>query len=158
MLAGGLLAGGYIYRVLSPALSNGSAPVKGATSKKTARPSPSTGVSRCAAWLYSVGLLRIFANRPRSGDSRRPAGFPPGRAVLDEISRDLAEALIGGNDIIILANQLIERRRLVGVEFDFLDFLGNAALRSRGAPRRASRPDSTILAKSASDRVRRSTL
>jgi hypothetical protein len=28
MLAGGLLAGGYIYRVLSPALSNGSAPVK----------------------------------------------------------------------------------------------------------------------------------
>jgi hypothetical protein len=53
--------------------------------------------------------------------------------VLDEISRDLAEALIGGNDIIILANQLIERRRLVGVEFDFLDFLGNAALRSRRA-------------------------
>jgi formate hydrogenlyase subunit 3/multisubunit Na+/H+ antiporter MnhD subunit len=28
MLAGGLLAGGYIYRVLSPALSNGSAPLK----------------------------------------------------------------------------------------------------------------------------------
>ncbi len=47
--------------------------------------------------------------------------FPPGRAVLDEIGRDLVEALIGGDDLVILAEQLIEQRRLIRVEFRLLD-------------------------------------
>jgi hypothetical protein len=48
--------------------------------------------------------------------------------VLDEIGGDLVETLVGSDDLVILAEQLIEQRRLIGVEFSLLDLLRNAAV------------------------------
>ena len=61
-------------------------------------------------------------------DEHRLARFPAGRAVLDEIRRDLVEPLVGGDDLVVLAEQLIEQRRLVRVEFGLLDLLGDAVV------------------------------
>ena len=56
-------------------------------------------------------------------DEHRLPGFPPGRAVLDEIRRDLVEPFVGGDDLVVLAEQLIEQRCLIGIEFGLLDLL-----------------------------------
>ena len=54
-------------------------------------------------------------------DEHRLARLPSRRAVLDEIGRDLVEPLVGGDDLVVLAEQLLEQRRLIGVEFGLLD-------------------------------------
>jgi hypothetical protein len=35
--------------------------------------------------------------------------------VVDEIGGDLVQALVGGDDLVVLAEQLIEQRRLIGI-------------------------------------------
>ena len=41
--------------------------------------------------------------------------------MLDEIRRNLIEPLVGGDDLIVLPEELIEQRRLVRIEFGLLD-------------------------------------
>ena len=48
--------------------------------------------------------------------------------MLDEVGCDLVEALVRGDDLVVLAEQFIEQRRLIGVEFGLLDLLRNAAV------------------------------
>ena len=84
----------------------------------------------CAAFAFQQrhdALVHAGAGDLVDADEHRLAGFPPGRAVLDEISRDLVEALVGGDDLVVLAEQLIEQRRLIGIEFGLLDLLRDAA-------------------------------
>ncbi len=45
--------------------------------------------------------------------------------MLNEISGHLVQALVRGDDFVILAQQLVEQRLLVGVEFGFFDLLGD---------------------------------
>jgi hypothetical protein len=61
-------------------------------------------------------------------DQYRFTRLPSGCAVLDEIGGDLVEALVGSDDLIVLAEQLIEQRRLIGVKFGLLDLLRDAAV------------------------------
>ena len=72
-------------------------------------------------------------------DEHRLAGLPARRAVLDEIRGDLVEALVRRDDLVVLAEQLIEQRRLVGVEFGLLDLRRRCGRSGRGARRQASR-------------------
>ena len=70
---------------------------------------------------------------PGTGDlvdahQHRLARLPPGRAVLDEIGRDLVQPLVGGDDLVVLAQQLFEQRLLVGVELGLLDLLRDAVV------------------------------
>jgi hypothetical protein len=53
--------------------------------------------------------------------------------VLDEIRGDLVQPLIGRDDLVVLAKQLLEQRRLVGVEFRLLDLRGDRSFRSSRA-------------------------
>ena len=48
--------------------------------------------------------------------------------MLNEISCDLVEALVGSDDLVVLAEQLIEQRRLIGIEFGLLYLLRDAAV------------------------------
>ena len=48
--------------------------------------------------------------------------------MLNEIGRDLVEPLVGGDDLVILAQQLLEQRRLIRVEFGLLDLLGDPVI------------------------------
>ena len=58
----------------------------------------------------------------------RLARLPSGRAMLDEIGGDLVQPLVGGDDLVVLAQQLVEKRRLVGIEFGLLDFRRDAVV------------------------------
>ncbi len=54
-------------------------------------------------------------------DQHRLASFPPRSAVLDEVLRDLQQPVVGGDDLVILAQQFLQLGLLVGVELGFLD-------------------------------------
>src|SRR5438128_1093882 len=41
--------------------------------------------------------------------------------MFDEVGRDLVEPLVGGDDLVILAEKLIEQRGLIRVKFGLLD-------------------------------------
>ena len=72
MLAGGLLAGGYVYRVLAPALASGSAPLKAPVAAKPRGRRPGAGARRGAARLRAARFLRLSADRPPDGDGGLP--------------------------------------------------------------------------------------
>ena len=48
--------------------------------------------------------------------------------MLDEIGGDLVQPLVGGDDLVVLPEQLLEQRLLVRVEFGLLDRLGDAVV------------------------------
>ena len=61
-------------------------------------------------------------------DQHRLAGLPARRAVLDEIVRQLVQPVVGGDDLVVLAEQLLQQGRLVGIEVGLLDLA--SAMRS----------------------------
>ena len=72
---------------------------------------------------------------PGTGDlvdanQHRFAGFPNGRAVFDKIIGNLFQALICSNDLVVLTQQLVQQRFLVGIEFSLIDLLSNTAVQS----------------------------
>jgi hypothetical protein len=54
-------------------------------------------------------------------DEQRLSGLPSRRTVFDEILGDLVETLIGRDDLVVLAEELIEKGGLIGIEFGFFD-------------------------------------
>ena len=73
--------------------------------------------------LGELGLpARLDAlEHPRAGDlvdahEHRLAGLPARGAVLDEVVGQLVQPVVGGDDLVVLAEQLLQQRRLVRVE------------------------------------------
>jgi hypothetical protein len=48
--------------------------------------------------------------------------------VFHEIGGDLVQTLVGSDDLLILAEQLIKQRRLIRIELGFLDLLRDPAV------------------------------
>ena len=94
MLAGGLLAGGYLYRVLAPALSGESPAIESAASPQSRKRRPGAGARRRAARLCAAGVLRLFADRP-SGRRRR-AAMSALAGAAQEFGPGLLVAALGG--------------------------------------------------------------
>ena len=66
----------------------------------------------------------------RAGDlvdahQQRLAGFPARGAVLDEVLGNLLQPLVGGDDLVVLAQQLLQQGRLIRVEVSLLDLVGD---------------------------------
>ena len=82
-----------------------------------------------------LGELRLPARldaleHPRAGDlvdadQHRLAGLPAGGAVLDEVVGQLVQPIVGGDDLVVLAEQLLQQRGLIRVELGLLDRLGD---------------------------------
>ena len=86
MPAGGLLAGGYLYRVLAPALSGESPQLKKAP-----------GVAAARAWRWSLALARHPARLRAAGVLRLPADRPTGRgacAAMNALAAQFGPALL----------------------------------------------------------------
>ena len=45
--------------------------------------------------------------------------------MLDEISRQFVEAIVGRDDLVVLAEELLQERGLIWVELSLLDRLGD---------------------------------
>jgi hypothetical protein len=58
--------------------------------------------------------------------------------MLNEIGRDLVEPLVGGDDLVILAEQFIEQRGLIRVEFGLLDLCRNPVIQIRAGDAKLS--------------------
>ena len=87
-------------------------------------PSPRMQRATCASLRLPArhdALIHPGAGDLVDADEHRLAGLPARRAVLDEIGGDLVEPVVGGDDLVVLAEQLLEQRRLIRVEFGLLD-------------------------------------
>ena len=58
----------------------------------------------------------------------RFSGFPAGRTVLDEIGGNLVKPFVSSDDLVVLAQQLVEQCRLVGIELGLLNFCRDAVV------------------------------
>ena len=63
-------------------------------------------------------------------DQHRLAGLPASCTVLDEIGRQLSQAFVGRDDLVVLAQQLVEQRLLVRVELGSSIFAAMRSFRS----------------------------
>ena len=75
-------------------------------------------------------------------DQHRFSGFPTGRAVFDKIVGNLFQALICSNDLVVLTQQLVQQRFLVGIEFSLFNFSQQFGCSGPFSPLPAFRPDS----------------
>ena len=109
MLTGGLLAGGYLYRVLAPALSGERAELKAPPRRSREIRRPGAGACRRAARLCAAAVLRLFADRP-SGRRRR-AAMSALAAAAQEFGPGLLVAALGA-PLVILAVFLVAEAAL----------------------------------------------
>jgi formate hydrogenlyase subunit 3/multisubunit Na+/H+ antiporter MnhD subunit len=127
MLAGGLLAGGYIYRVLAPALASGRASLTAPAQRSREAIVLALALFCYVARLCAASFLRIAADRSRSGNR-----FPP----MNTIGPGLLVAALATPLVILAAcpSQKLRRHALALQWLALLPALASALLAIGGAP------------------------